>query len=63
MSDYRWEGSPYQPTANPAIAATVVRLELLERALYKIALDAKSLEDAKHIACETLFRQSSCTPQ
>ena len=63
MSDYRWEGSPYQPTPSTDIHERIrERKETLERALYKIALDAKSLEHAQHIASEVLYRQQ-CTPQ
>lgn len=63
MSDYRWDGSPYQPApqkqnGTDAIEVVVKRVENLERALYKIALDAKSLEAAQHIASETIFKQS-----
>lgn len=56
MSDYRWEGSPYQPTPVPTPEENMFRkIEILDRALIRIALGGDSAEYMQHIAAQALM--------
>ena len=60
MSDYRWPDSPYTYTPpKPNVEQQVYKkLEILDRALIRIALGNESAEYMQHIAAQALMESN-----